>query len=130
MISPKKSLSLKWCFSKKHLSNCSPCWSKRRYLQHCNRSIARRYINTTFVDAPLRLHTTNAYRSNKIKLFYSKTRGKRRKIPHRNYDRHRLRWWSSASRKYTTPSRIPLRWREQAMEGIKLYVNANKTICD
>ena len=54
-------------------------------------------------------------------------KSKKQKIPCRNYNRHRLYSWSSASCKYTISNQIRSACQEQAAGGIRHHVSANET---
>ena len=49
----------------KHESNGSLTWWRHRFLRHCRRSLARRYISIIFVYTLPRLRTSNVNRTNK-----------------------------------------------------------------
>ena len=67
--------------------------------------LAMRSNRIIFVYTPSRQHTVNFNSSNKRKLFHNK-KSKKQTISWRSFDRRRLCRWSSASHKYTSPSRI------------------------
>ena len=57
------------------------------------------YLFIIFLDYVLWILVENSFTLKK---------GKKQKIPGTNDHRHRLRWWHSASGKYTCPSWIPI----------------------
>ena len=85
-------------------SSGSFTWWRHRILRHCCQRLAKRYICTISVNTLPRQLTSNDNWANKRKCFHIKKKNKKQMIPCRNYDIHRLRRWSRASYKYTSPS--------------------------
>ena len=123
VANPQKSLSRTWAQLLKR--NFRPWFNILYKLISHQCKVTCLYL-VVFVYTLPRLWKSDVNRSNKRKLFYIKKRWKQT-ISCRNYDRCRFRWWSNASHKYITASRISNAFpRTSSSRSIDLYVNGNK----
>ena len=111
----------------KHESKSSLTGWRHTLFWHCNRYSAWVYTCTIPVHNLPRLLTSNVNRFNERKCF-TLEKPRSRQIPHTNYHGHGLRWWHSASDKYTHPDQNPycIVWRKQQM-GLTFHINAEKS---
>ena len=103
---PPKTVSAKMILYKKHKTNDSLTRLCHR-LHYCQWPLARRYIRAILVHNLPTLCISEVNRFNKIKWLNTKKKFKKQTISRRNYEKRRLRRWSNASLKYTSPSRMP-----------------------